>query len=83
MDLNEIKIIKKIIQEQLDIPYSDINYESNLFKDLGADSFDIANIISEIEVFFKVSIPYAEAIHIVTFKELIEHTEEKMVKNDI
>ena len=83
MELNQIEIIKKIVEEQLDIPYSDITYEADLFEDLGADSFDIANIISEIEVGFNISVPYAEAIHIKTFKELIEHTEKKLVKNDI
>lgn len=83
MELNQIERIKKIVEEQLEIPYSHIVDDADLFKDLGADSFDIANIISEIEVGFGVSIPYAEAIHIITFKELIEHTNKKLEKNDI
>ena len=48
MELNQIERIKKIIEEQLEIPYSSIVDDADLFKDLGADSFDIANIIRAI-----------------------------------
>lgn len=83
MNNNQLEIIKKIIAEQLDISTSEISLKSDLFKDLGADSFDIANIISEIEIHFHISIPYVEAKYIVTFQELIDHTDKKLEKNDI
>lgn len=80
MDFNKIEIIKKIIADQLDIHISDISENSDLFKELGADSFDIANIVSEIEVKFNISIPYVETKYITKMNELIEHTDNKLKK---
>ncbi len=78
MNIKELEIIKKIISEQLDISTSDISENLDLFKDLGADSFDIANMVSEIEIEFKISIPYIETKHITSVKELLEYTEKKL-----
>ena len=80
MDFNKIEIIKKIIADQLDIHISDISENSDLFKELGADSFDIANIVSEIEVKFNISIPYVETKYITKMNELIEHADNKLKK---
>lgn len=78
MNFNQLEIIKKIVADQLDISISDIFDDSDLFKDLGADSFDIANIVSEIEVKFNISIPYVETKYITLMKELLEHTDKKL-----
>lgn len=78
MNFNQLEIIKKIVADQLDISISDIFDDSDLFKDLGADSFDIANIVSEIEVKFDISIPYVETKYITLMKELLEHTDKKL-----
>ncbi|WP_300330193.1 acyl carrier protein [Fusobacterium sp.] len=78
MNFNQLEIIKKIVADQLDISISDITDDSDLFKDLGADSFDIANIVSEIEVKFDISIPYVETKYITLMKELLEHTDKKL-----
>lgn len=78
MNFNQLEIIKKIVADQLDISISDITDDSDLFKDLGADSFDIANIVSEIEVKFNISIPYVETKYITLMKELLEHTDKKL-----
>lgn len=80
MDKRQICIIKKIIAEQLDIDISKIKDTSNLFDELGADSFDIANIISEIEIRFEISIPYIEAKHIRKMNELLNHINDKFKK---
>lgn len=78
MNFNQLEIIKKIVADQLDISIFDIFDDSDLFKDLGADSFDIANIVSEIEVKFDISIPYVETKYITLMKELLEHTDKKL-----
>ncbi|MCI6152111.1 MULTISPECIES: acyl carrier protein [Fusobacterium] len=80
MDKEQICIIKKIIAEQLDIDEIEIKNTSNLFDELGADSFDIANIISEIEIKFEISIPYTEAKHIRKMDELLNHINDKLKK---
>ena len=44
---------------------SDLNDDTNLKKDLGADSIDTVEIVFEVEEFYKIAIPdeYAEKIH--------------------
>ena len=46
--------IKNILLEQLDIDEKDIKLDSKLIEDLGADSLDVAEIISAIETEFNV-----------------------------
>lgn len=46
--------IKNILLEQLDIEEKDIKLESKLIEDLGADSLDVAEIVSAIEGQFNV-----------------------------
>tara|TARA_B100000035_G_scaffold314863_1_gene332723 strand:+ start:3810 stop:4049 length:240 start_codon:yes stop_codon:yes gene_type:complete len=59
---------------------SDLNDETNLKKDLGADSIDTVEIVFEVEEFYKIAIPdeYAESIH--TIGDAVKCVED-MLKN--
>ena len=41
--------VAKIISEQFDVDESDITPETNLFKDLDADSLDLADLLASVE----------------------------------
>ena len=53
--------IKEIIMEQLQVEESEITMETNLMKDLSADSLDAVEIIMAIEDEFGIEIPDEEA----------------------
>ena len=53
--------IKDIIIEQLQVEEADVNMDTNLMKDLSADSLDAVEIIMALEDEFGVEIPDEEA----------------------
>ena len=68
--------IRDIIAEQLGAEASDITPETNLMKDLEADSLDAVEIIMAIEDIFGVEIPDDQAERFQLVKNLVEYVEE-------
>lgn len=69
--------IKEILLEQLDIDEKDIKLDSKLIEDLGADSLDVAEIISAIETEFNVEFKKEELNDIETIQDIIVLLEKK------
>ncbi|MDK9580376.1 acyl carrier protein [Sneathia sanguinegens] len=69
--------IKNILLEQLDIDEKDIKLDSKLIEDLGADSLDVAEIISAIETEFNVEFKKEELNDIETIQDIIVLLEKK------
>ena len=67
--------IKHIIMEQLDVEENEITLESMLVEDLGADSLDIAELMSSVQDEFDIEIDTKELIKIKRVKHLIEYIE--------
>ncbi len=67
--------IKHIIMEQLDVEENEITLESMLVEDLGADSLDIAELMSSIQDEFDIEIDTKDVIKIKRVKHLIEYIE--------
>ena len=63
--------VKDIIVEKLSIPAENINPEST-FKDLGADSLDIVEMIMSFEEIFGIEIKDEDAEKIKTLQEAVE-----------
>ena len=72
-----LKKIKNILLEQLDIDEKDIKLDSKLIEDLGADSLDVAEIISAIETEFNVEFKKEELNDIETIQDIIVLLEKK------
>ena len=70
--------IKAIIVEQLQVDESAIEMDTNLMKDLSADSLDAVEIIMAIEDEFGVEIPDEEAEGIQTVSDLVAFVEKNM-----
>ena len=68
--------IKDIIIEQLQVEESDVNMDTNLMKDLSADSLDAVEIIMAIEDEYGIEIPDEEAEKMQTVGDLVRDVEE-------
>ena len=68
--------IKEIIIEHLQVEESDVNMDTNLMKDLSADSLDAVEIIMAIEDEYGIEIPDEEAEKIQTVGDLVRYVEE-------
>ena len=68
--------IRDIIVEQLSVEPSMVTEDTNLMKDLEADSLDAVEIIMAIEEQFDIEIPDDEAEKFQTVEDLVEYVEE-------
>lgn len=68
--------IKEIIIEQLQVDESEVTMDTNLMKDLSADSLDAVEIIMAIEDEFAFEIPDEDAEKIQTVGDLVRYVEE-------
>ena len=68
--------IKDIIIEQLQVEESDVDMDTNLMKDLSADSLDAVEIIMAIEEEFGMEIPDEDAESFQTVADLVKYVEE-------
>ncbi|MBR5315983.1 MAG: acyl carrier protein [Firmicutes bacterium] len=69
--------IKEIIVEQLGVEESAVEMDTNLMKDLEADSLDAVEIIMAIEDHFEIEIPDEDAEKFQTVGDLVRYVEEQ------
>ena len=67
--------IRDIIVEQLNVEESMVTEDTNLMKDLEADSLDAVEIIMAIEEQFNIEIPDDEAEKFQTVGDLVEYVD--------
>lgn len=67
--------IKTILAEQLDVDEDSLTLETDIAKDLNADSLDVVEILMSIEDTFDVEIPDEEIENIKTISDLVEYIE--------
>lgn len=67
--------IKSILAEQLDADIDEMTMDTDIAKDLGADSLDVVELLMSIEDEFSVEIPDEEIENIKTIGELVEYIE--------
>ncbi len=67
--------IKTILAEQLDVDEGALTLETDIAKDLNADSLDVVEILMSIEDEFSVEIPDEEIENIKTIGDLVEYIE--------
>ena len=68
--------VKAIIVEQLQVDEDEITMDTNLMKDLSADSLDAVEIIMAIEDEYGIEIPDEEAEKMQTVSDLVKYVEE-------
>lgn len=67
--------IKEILSEQFDVAADEIQVDTALQDDLGADSLDVVDLLMSIEDEFSVEIPDEEVENIKTVGALVEYIE--------
>lgn len=65
--------IKTILAEQLGADADEMTMDTNIAKDLGADSLDVVELLMSIEDEFEVEIPDEEIENIKTIGELVDY----------
>lgn len=68
--------IKDIIIDQLQVEESEVTMDTNMMKDLSADSLDAVEIIMAIEDEFGLEIPDEDAEKFQTVADLVKYVEE-------
>ena len=68
--------IKDIIIDQLQVEESEVTMDTNLMKDLSADSLDAVEIIMAIEEEYGIVIPDEDAETFQTVGDLVKYVEE-------
>ena len=68
--------IKDIIIDQLQVEESEVTMDTNLMKDLSADSLDAVEIIIAIEEEYGIEIPDEDAETFQTVGDLVKYVEE-------
>lgn len=69
----EFEKVKEIIAEQMSISEDEITMETSFVDDLGADSLDIFQIISELEECFEIEFASDDAENIKTVGDAVEY----------
>ena len=67
--------IKGIIAEQLGVDEEEVKLETNLAKDLEADSLDVVEIIMAIEDEFDIEVPDEDAEKFATVNDIVSYVE--------
>ncbi|MBR4099446.1 MAG: acyl carrier protein [Clostridia bacterium] len=67
--------IRTILAEQLDVDEDNLTLDTDIAKDLNADSLDVVEILMSIEDTFDVEIPDEEIENIKTIGDLVEYIE--------
>ncbi len=73
----EFEKIRTIISEQMNIPENKIHMETSFADDLGADSLDLFQIISELEEAFDMEFPVEDAEKIKTVADAVNYIKER------
>ena len=69
----EFEKICEVISEQMDIPIEDIKMETSFTKDLGADSLDVLQIITELEEAFDIEFNNENADKLKTVADAVDY----------
>ena len=70
--------IKSILSEQLGADEEEMTMDTDIAKDLGADSLDVVELLMSIEDEFEVEIPDEEIENIKTIGELTEYIQARI-----
>ncbi len=76
----EFEKVKEIIAEQMSISEDEITMETSFTDDLGADSLDIFQIISELEENFDIEFENDDAENIKTVGDAVEYIKKAQSK---
>lgn len=70
--------VRAVLADKLSKDEAEIQLESNIKEDLGADSLDMVEVIMGLEDEFEIEIPEEDAANITTVGEIVKYLEAKV-----
>lgn len=67
--------VRDMLAKQLNLPADQIKPESDVVKDLGADSLDVVELLISLEDDYGVSIPEDDIVNVKTVQDIVEMIE--------
>ena len=67
--------IKEILCDEMDLNPADITEDANVIDDLGLDSLDLANLVTEIEDEFNITVKDEDLEGVTTIGGFVEYVE--------
>ncbi|ODN30587.1 acyl carrier protein [Fervidobacterium thailandense] len=74
--------VAEIISEKLNIPIEDIDEDSHLIEDLGADSLDAFDLVMVFEDEFGIKLEDAEIENLLTVKDIVDLLSKKLAEQE-
>lgn len=72
--------VKKILCDQLDLEEEQVNEDSEVIDDLGADSLDIVDLVMTLEEEFDTEIPDEDIENLKTIGDIVKYIEERVAE---
>ena len=79
--MNQEEIFKKtqkLLSTQFDVSEDKITMQTDIAKDLGADSLDVIDILMSVEDEFKIEVPDEDAENVKTVEQMVEYVKNKL-----
>ena len=72
--------VKKILCDQLDLEEEQVNEDSEVIDDLGADSLDIVDLVMTLEDEFDTEIPDEDIENLKTVGDIVKYIEDRVAE---
>lgn len=72
--------VKKILCDQLDLEEEQVNGDSEVIDDLGADSLDIVDLVMTLEEEFDTEIPDEDIENLKTVGDIVKYIEDRVAE---
>ena len=72
--------VKKILCDQLDLEEEQVNEDSEVIDDLGADSLDFVDLVMTLEEEFDTEIPDEDIENLKTVGDIVKYIEERVAE---
>ena len=72
--------VKKILCDQLDLEEEQVNEDSEVIDDLGADSLDIVDLMITLEEEFDTEIPDEDIENLKTVGDIVKYIEDRVAE---
>lgn len=67
--------VRAMLAKQLNLPADKIELDSDIIKDLGADSLDVVELLISLEDDYGISIPEEDIVNVKTVKDIVDMIE--------
>ena len=72
--------VKKILCDQLDLEEEQVNEDSEVIDDLGADSLDIVDLVMTLEEEFDTEVPDEDIENLKTVGDIVKYIEDRVAE---